>query len=89
MIVIPSNKGGVIGKENIHVLEQQPSSKALSQEVVSGLPTDMNQAGRNGVGYAGIPLVPVDISLCDGEHCQSDSLDTGKPVKESVTPSGR
>ncbi|EAA7989077.1 hypothetical protein ACFXEO_004916, partial [Salmonella enterica] len=98
VIVIPDFTGKFIGRENIHGPEQQASIKALSQGG-SGLPTDINQTERNGAGYTGIPPVlvegyesavqPVDISLCDGEHCQSDSLDTGRPVKENVTPSGR
>ncbi|EHF1242703.1 hypothetical protein J0X57_004531 [Salmonella enterica] len=98
VIVIPDSSGTFVGKGNIHGPEQQASIKTLSQGG-SGLLTDINQTELNGAGYTGIPPVPVegyvpavqpvDISLCDGEHCQSDSLDTGKPVKENVTPSGR
>ncbi|EBV8143444.1 hypothetical protein AIG97_23615 [Salmonella enterica subsp. enterica serovar Thompson] len=98
VIVIPDSSGTFVGKGNIHGPEQQASIKTLSQGG-SVLLTDINQTELNGAGYTGIPPVPVegyvpavqpvDISLCDGEHCQSDSLDTGKPVKENVTPSGR
>ncbi|EDX9448314.1 hypothetical protein GRP87_001375 [Salmonella enterica subsp. enterica] len=59
----------------------------------------MNQSSRDGFQSAGTSPVPVDgytpaaqpvdISLCDGNDCQSESLDAGKPVKGSVTSSGR
>ncbi|EHZ8363316.1 S-layer family protein, partial [Salmonella enterica] len=81
------------------VIGEQVGISAIRQQAVDAQITRMNQMVLDGFHSAGIPLVPVegyepaaqsvDISLCDGEHCQSDSLDTGKPVKENVTPSGR
>ncbi|EDC5554853.1 filamentous hemagglutinin N-terminal domain-containing protein [Salmonella enterica] len=69
------------------------------REEVNAQVTQRGQPSRGDFHSAGTPPVPVDgyepaaqpvdISLCDGNDCQSESLDTGKPVKGNVTPSGR
>ncbi|EDX4101450.1 filamentous hemagglutinin N-terminal domain-containing protein [Salmonella enterica] len=69
------------------------------REEVNAQVTQRSQPSRGDFHSAGTPAVPVDgyepaaqpvdISLCDGNDCQSESLDTGKPVKGNVTPSGR
>ncbi|EAP9735468.1 filamentous hemagglutinin N-terminal domain-containing protein [Salmonella enterica] len=69
------------------------------REEVNAQVTQRSQPARGDFHSAGTPAVPVDgyepaaqpvdISLCDGNDCQSESLDTGKPVKGNVTPSGR
>ncbi|EBS0894513.1 filamentous hemagglutinin N-terminal domain-containing protein [Salmonella enterica subsp. enterica serovar Abaetetuba] len=69
------------------------------REEVNAQVTQRSQPARGDFHSAGTPPVPVDgyepaaqpvdISLCDGNDCQSESLDTEKPVKGNVTPSGR
>ncbi|EID6352412.1 hypothetical protein LCA12_005201, partial [Salmonella enterica] len=94
---------GILPDENTAQPGEAPGSvigeQVGRQQAVDAQVTRMNQVALDGFHSAGIPLVPVegyvpaaqsvDISLCDGEHCQLDSLDTGKPAKGSVTPSGR
>ncbi|EAW1478419.1 hypothetical protein CJ750_25865, partial [Salmonella enterica subsp. enterica] len=87
------------GREHDVSLSTQAEVTSQRRGAVNAQVTQRSQPPRDGFHSAGIPPVPmegyipaaqpVDISLCDGEHCQSDSLDTGKPVKENVTPSGR
>ncbi|EHK0248300.1 hypothetical protein P3M95_004666 [Salmonella enterica] len=97
--ILPDNNTAQPGEVPGPVIGEQVGISAIRQQAVDAQVTRMNQMALDGFHSAGIPLVPVegyepavqpvDISLCDGEHCQSDSLDTGKPVKENVTPSGR
>ncbi|EAA7989078.1 hypothetical protein BRR55_25460, partial [Salmonella enterica] len=87
------------GREHDVSLSTQAEVTSQRRGAVNAQVTQRSQPPRDGFHSAGIPPVlvegyipaaqPVDISLCDGDHCQSDSLDTGKPVKENVTPSGR
>ncbi|TQS47398.1 hypothetical protein DP152_25925, partial [Salmonella enterica subsp. enterica serovar Typhimurium] len=78
---------------------RQAEVSSQRRGAVNAQVTQRSQPPRDGFHAAGTPSVPVDgytsaaqpvdISLCDGNDCQSESLDTGKPVKENVTPSGR
>ncbi|EAR5683963.1 filamentous hemagglutinin N-terminal domain-containing protein [Salmonella enterica] len=80
-------------------LIRQAEVSSQRRGAVNAQVTQRSQPARDGFHSAGTPPVPVDgytpaalpvdISLCDGNDCQSESLDAGKPVKGNVTPSGR
>lgn len=80
-------------------LIKQAEVSSQRQGAVNAQVTQRSQPTRGGFHAAGTPSVPVDgytpatqpvdISLCDGEHCQSESLDAGKPAKGKMASSGR
>ncbi|EHF2631004.1 hypothetical protein JZQ46_004408, partial [Salmonella enterica subsp. enterica serovar Panama] len=80
-------------------LIRQAEVSSQRRGAVNAQVTQRSQPARDGFHSAGTPPVPVDgytpaaqpvdISLCDGNDCQSESLDAGKPAKGNMTPSGR
>ncbi|EJG5926798.1 hypothetical protein NAE50_005328, partial [Salmonella enterica] len=80
-------------------LIRQAEVSSQRRGAVNAQVTQRSQPTGGGFHAAGTPSVPVDgytpaaqpvdISLCDGNDCQSESLDAGKPAKGSVTPSGK
>ncbi|ECC1695428.1 hypothetical protein DPB93_24390 [Salmonella enterica subsp. salamae] len=83
---------------NAASLLKQAEITSVRQGGASAQVTRMNQPERDGFHSAATPPVPVkeyrpseqvvDISLCDGDHCQSESLDAGKPA-EKIKRSGQ
>ncbi|EHB5302374.1 hypothetical protein JXW30_004631, partial [Salmonella enterica subsp. enterica serovar Sandiego] len=96
---VPSEPGHDHDQSHDVSLRKQAEVNSLRRGAVNAQVTHRNQVLQDGFHSAGTPSVPVDgytpaaqpvdISLCEGEHCQSESLDAGKPVKGNVTPSGR
>ncbi|EJL0891877.1 filamentous hemagglutinin N-terminal domain-containing protein [Salmonella enterica] len=80
-------------------LIRQAEVSSQRRGAVNAQVTQRSQPTRGGFQSAGTPPVPVggytpapqpvDISLCDGNDCQSESLDAGKPAKGKVASSGR
>ncbi|EOB6051257.1 hypothetical protein ACHZNU_004747, partial [Salmonella enterica] len=80
-------------------LIRQAEVSSQRRGAVNAQVTQRNQPARDGFHSAGTPPVPVDgytpaaqpvdISLCDGNDCQSESLDAGKPAKGKMASSGR
>ncbi|ELF1790981.1 filamentous hemagglutinin N-terminal domain-containing protein [Salmonella enterica] len=69
----------------------------LRQQAVDAQVTRMNQAAQDGFHSAATPVVPVagyqakpqkvEISLCDEDGCQPESLDAARPAEGVVTSS--
>ncbi|EHN2968894.1 filamentous hemagglutinin N-terminal domain-containing protein [Salmonella enterica] len=80
-------------------LRKQAEVNSLRQGAANAQVTQMNRASQDGFHAAGSPSVPVsgyqpaeqtvDISLCDGSDCQSESLDAGTPSQGRAKASGR
>ncbi|EEC4823871.1 filamentous hemagglutinin N-terminal domain-containing protein [Salmonella enterica] len=80
-------------------LRKQAEVNSLRQGAANAQVTQMNRASQDGFHAAGSPPVPVsgyqpaeqtvDISLCDGSDCQSESLDAGTPSQGRAKASGR
>ncbi|EIK4855148.1 filamentous hemagglutinin N-terminal domain-containing protein [Salmonella enterica] len=80
-------------------LRKQAEVNSLRQGAANAQVTQMNRASQDGFHAAGSPSVPVsgyqpaeqtvDISLCDGSDCQSESLDSGTPSQGRAKASGR
>ncbi|EBP6554820.1 filamentous hemagglutinin N-terminal domain-containing protein [Salmonella enterica] len=80
-------------------LRKQAEVNSLRQRAANAQVTQMNRASQDGFHAAGSPSVPVsgyqpaeqtvDISLCDGSDCQSESLDSGTPSQGRAKASGR
>ncbi|EBY1954782.1 hypothetical protein DU191_25430, partial [Salmonella enterica subsp. enterica serovar Sandiego] len=80
-------------------LIRQAEVSSQRRGAVNAQVTQRSQPTRGGfhaTGASPVPVdgytpaaQPVDISLCDGNDCQSESLDAGKPAKGDVTSSGR
>ncbi|ELG5397488.1 filamentous hemagglutinin N-terminal domain-containing protein [Salmonella enterica] len=80
-------------------LRKQAEVNSLRQGAANAQVTQMNRASQDGFHAAGSPSVPVsgyqpaeqtvDISLCDGSDCQSESLDAGRPAQGRAKTSGR
>ncbi|EHJ5010084.1 filamentous hemagglutinin N-terminal domain-containing protein [Salmonella enterica subsp. enterica serovar Saintpaul] len=98
------NASTVTGREHIKVVEQgRPGAMIAAttqrQGAVNAQVSGMNTAQQGGFHSAGMPAVPVsgyqpagrtvDISLCDGSDCQSESLDAGRPAQGRAKTSGR
>ncbi|EAA0699022.1 hypothetical protein EU962_07930 [Salmonella enterica subsp. enterica serovar Nottingham] len=94
----------VTGREHIKVVEQgypgtMTAATSQRQGAVNAQVSGMNMAAQGGFHSAGMPAVPVsgyqpaertvDISLCEGSDCQSESLDAGKPAEGRAKASGR
>ncbi|EIO8781828.1 filamentous hemagglutinin N-terminal domain-containing protein [Salmonella enterica] len=72
---------------------------AFRQQAVDAQVTRMNQATPDGFHSAATPVVPVtgyqakpqnvEISLCDEDSCQPESLDAARPAEGVVTSSGK
>ncbi|ECF7605528.1 filamentous hemagglutinin N-terminal domain-containing protein [Salmonella enterica] len=70
---------------------------AVRQQAVDAQVTRMNQAAQDGFHSAATPVVPVtgyqakpqnvEISLCDEDSCQPESLDAARPAEGVVTSS--
>ncbi|EBF0870281.1 filamentous hemagglutinin N-terminal domain-containing protein [Salmonella enterica] len=80
-------------------IREQILVSALRQQAVNAQVTRMNQAAQDGFHSAATPVVPVtgyqakpqnvEISLCDGDSCQPESLDAARPAEGVVTSSGK
>ncbi|EEJ3970395.1 filamentous hemagglutinin N-terminal domain-containing protein [Salmonella enterica] len=87
------------GYEYPALLRKQAEVNSLRQGATNARVTQMNRASQDGFHAAGSPPVPVsgyqpaeqtvDISLCDGSDCQSESLDAGRPAQGRAKTSGR
>ncbi|ECL4818760.1 filamentous hemagglutinin N-terminal domain-containing protein [Salmonella enterica] len=79
--------------------QKQAEVNSLRQGAENAQVTQMNRASQDGFHAAGSPPVPVsdyqpaeqtvDISLCDGSDCQSESLNAGRPAQGRAKTSGR
>lgn len=88
---IPSGSGQDGGRTES--LLKQAEMTGVRQGASNAQVTQRNQPAQNGFHSAGTPPVPVegyqppeqsvDISLCDGDHCQSESLDAVKPAERT------
>ncbi|HAF2118528.1 TPA: filamentous hemagglutinin N-terminal domain-containing protein [Salmonella enterica] len=75
------------------------SENSQRQGAVNAQIIRMNQPVQDGFHATGTPPVPVsgyqpverkvDISLCDGENCRSESLDASKPAEGKTSLSGK
>lgn len=86
----PAIRERMTGQMFVSVLRQQ----AVDAQVIR-----MNQAAQDGFHSAATPVVPVagyqakpqkvEISLCDEDGCQPESLDAARPAEGVVTSSGK
>lgn len=100
---IPENnvaqRGEAIGPDIRGQMTGQMFVSALHRQAVNAQVTRMNQATQDGFHSAATPVVPVtgyqakpqnvEISLCDGDSCQPESLDAARPAEGVVTSSGK
>ncbi|ELS2830825.1 filamentous hemagglutinin N-terminal domain-containing protein [Salmonella enterica] len=100
---IPENnvaqRGEVPGAAIWEQMTGQMFVSALHRQAVNAQVTRMNQAAQDGFHSAATPVVPVtgyqakpqnvEISLCDGDSCQPESLDAARPAEGVVTSSGK
>ncbi|EKY8362043.1 filamentous hemagglutinin N-terminal domain-containing protein [Salmonella enterica] len=99
------NAQTVTGRENIsstvpdRIWEPGVTTVMQRQGAVNAQVSRMNQPVQDGFHSAAMASVPVrgwvpserkvNISVCDGDSCQSVSLDAGKPAESSVRLSGQ
>ncbi|EAQ8163783.1 filamentous hemagglutinin N-terminal domain-containing protein [Salmonella enterica] len=100
---IPENnvaqRGEAIGPDIRGQMTGQMFVSALHRQAVNAQVTRMNQAAQDGFHSAATPVVPVtgyqakpqnvEISLCDEDSCQPESLDAARPAEGVVTSSGK
>lgn len=94
---IPDNNAAQPGGVPGPAIREQILVSALRQQAVNAQVTRMNQAAQDGFHSAATPVVPVtgyqakpqnvEISLCDGDSCQPESLDAARPAEGVVTSS--
>ncbi|EDW0787403.1 filamentous hemagglutinin N-terminal domain-containing protein, partial [Salmonella enterica subsp. enterica] len=92
-------RGEVPGAAIREQMTGQMFVSALHRQAVNAQVTRMNQAAQDGFHSAATPVVPVtgyqakpqnvEISLCDGDSCQPESLDAARPAEGVVTSSGK
>ncbi|EHZ2638687.1 hypothetical protein K6R70_004678 [Salmonella enterica] len=90
-------RGEVPGAAIREQMTGQMFASVLRQQAVNALVTRMNQAAQDGFHSAATPVVPVtgyqakpqnvEISLCDEDSCQPESLNTARPAQGVVTSS--
>ncbi|EMD8279931.1 filamentous hemagglutinin N-terminal domain-containing protein [Salmonella enterica] len=96
---LPDNNTAQPGGAPGPAIREQILVSALRQQAVNAQVTRMNQAAQDGFHSAATPVVPVtgyqakpqnvEISLCDGDSCQPESLDAARPAEGVVTSSGK
>ncbi|EAV8526198.1 filamentous hemagglutinin N-terminal domain-containing protein [Salmonella enterica] len=94
-----AQRGEAIGPDIRGQMTGQMFVSAFRQQAVNAQVTRMNQAAQDGFHSAATPVVPVtgyqakpqnvEISLCDGDSCQPESLDAARPAEGVVTSSGK
>lgn len=94
---LPDNNTAQPGGAPGPVIGVQMGAYALRQQAVNAQVTRMNQAAQDGFHSAATPVVPVtgyqakpqnvEISLCDEDSCQPESLDAARPAEGVVTSS--
>ncbi|EKH2342308.1 filamentous hemagglutinin N-terminal domain-containing protein [Salmonella enterica] len=94
---IPDNNAAQPGGVPGPAIREQILVSALRQQAVNAQVTRMNQAAQDGFHSAATPVVPVtgyqakpqnvEISLCDEDSCQPESLNTARPAEGVVTSS--
>ncbi|ECY4646989.1 filamentous hemagglutinin N-terminal domain-containing protein [Salmonella enterica subsp. enterica serovar Eastbourne] len=100
---LPVAEEGNTSKSEANSDRGRGHNESLSKQVevnsaVNTQVTQMNRVSQDGFHPAGTPPVPVkgyrpaermvDISLCDGNDCQSESLYVGKPAEIRARTSG-
>ncbi|EHK0248381.1 filamentous hemagglutinin N-terminal domain-containing protein [Salmonella enterica] len=90
-------RGEVPGAAIREQMTGQMFASVLRQQAVNAQVTRMNQAAQDGFHSAATPVVPVtgyqakpqnvEISLCDEDSCQPESLNTARPARGVVTSS--